>query len=52
MDSVKKEFKASKKAVDKLKKYLERNGENTQSADARAQRDSNSTQTNKRVLSR
>jgi hypothetical protein len=52
MDSVNKEFKASKKAVDKLKKYLERNGQNTQSADARAQRDSNSTQTNKRVLSR
>jgi hypothetical protein len=52
MDSVKKEFKASKKAIDKLKKYLERNGQNTQSADARAQRDSNSTQTNQGVLSR
>jgi hypothetical protein len=52
MDSVKKEFKASKKAIDKLKKYLEKNGQNSQSADARIQRDSHSTSTNKNVLSR
>ncbi len=47
-----KTFKASKKQIDKLKKYLEKNGQNTQSTDARAARDSNSSQTNQRVLSR
>jgi hypothetical protein len=52
MDSVKKEFKASKKAIDKLKKYLEKNGENSKSADARIQRDRNSSSTDKRILSR
>jgi hypothetical protein len=47
-----KSFKASPKQIEKLKKYLEKNGQNAQSSDARAQRNSNSSQTNQRVLSR
>lgn len=47
-----KTFVASKKQIDKLKKYLEKNGQNAQSSDARAGRNSNSSQTNQRVLSR
>lgn len=47
-----KTFKASKKQIEKLKKYLEKNGQNAQSSDARAAGNSNSSQTNQRVLSR
>jgi len=47
-----KEFKASKKAIDKLKKYLEKNGENSKPVNERVQRDSNGSSADKRVLSR
>ena len=45
-------MKFSKKQIDKLKNYLEKNGKNSQPINERARDNSNTTQTDKRILSR
>jgi hypothetical protein len=45
-------MKFSKKQIDKLKAYLNKDGKNIKPANERAGNNSNTAQTNKRVLSR
>jgi hypothetical protein len=45
-------MKFSKKQIDKLKFYLEKNGKNSQPTNERVANNSNKAQTDKRILSR